>query len=351
MIGLGWFAVKAGFVIGTVMGFAGVLGWAERKQSAVMQDRVGANRASILGFRALGLFHPLADAIKMLTKEDFVPPFADKVLHLLAPLIAAVAAMSAFAFIPFGHELHIGGRVVPLVAVPMELSALYVLGVVGLAIYGPFLAGAASNSKYALMGSLRAAAQLISYEVTLGLTLMGLFLVFRSLDLQAIVAAQGGAFLGGWLPRWGIVVQPFGFLLFLAAAIAETKRVPFDLPEGESEIIGYFVEYSGMRFGLFMIAEFIEIVLFSALMATLFFGGWQVPGLARLALPQTAVALIQVGAFFTKVAALCAFQLLIRWTLPRFRYDQLMALGWKRLLPLSLLNLVGTAVVLAWLGR
>ncbi len=338
-------------MIGMVMNFAGVLGWAERKQSAVMQDRVGANRASILGFRALGLFHPIADAIKMLTKEDFVPPFADKVLHLLAPLIAAVAAMTAFAFIPFGHELHVGGRVVPLVAVPMELSALYVLGVVGLAIYGPFLAGAASNSKYALMGSLRAAAQLISYEVTLGLTLMGLFLVFRSLDLQAIVHAQGGSFFGGWLPRWGIVVQPFGFLLFLAAAIAETKRVPFDLPEGESEIIGYFVEYSGMRFGLFLMSEFIEIVLFSALMATLFFGGWQVPGLARFALPHAAVALIQVGAFFVKVAALCGFQLLIRWTLPRFRYDQLMALGWKRLLPLSLLNVLATAIILAWLGR
>jgi NADH-quinone oxidoreductase subunit H len=325
-----------------------------------MQDRIGANRASFFKFRgrevrAFGLFHIIADALKMFFKEDYTPPGGDKLLHTAAPLASVFFALMSFAAIPFGDRIHVAGREVQLQVVPLNVGLLFVFAMMSMGIYGTFLAGFSSNNKYAFLGGLRASSQMISYEITLGATLVGLLMTFNTLDLQVINHKQG-ELLWGWLPKWGIVLQPLGFLLFLVAGVAETKRVPFDLPEGESEIIGYLVEYSSMKFGAFFMVDFVETVLIAALVTTLFFGGWQVPylaadgfhfpGGATWGLSGAAVTLLQVGAFGAKVLAFCWLLLLIRWTLPRFRYDQLMRLGWKVLLPLSVLNLFATGLVL-----
>ena len=336
-----------------------LLTWVERKESAVLQDRIGANRASILGLRAFGLFQPLADAVKMVFKEDFVPAFSEKVFHTLAPFLSFFFVAVTIAAVPFGDSVTIGGRVITLQALDLSVGLLFVLAMLALGIYGILLAGWASRSRYALLGGMRGAAQLVSYEVALGFALIGLILVFPSLRLSEIVAYQGGL-LFGVLPRWGIFLQPLGFILFLIAALAETKRVPFDLPEGESEIIGFFAEYGGLKWGLFMMTDFLEVAVLSALTATLYFGGWQVPWLARdgfhfpwggdWLLPRGAVVALQLAAFQAKVAFGCWLQVLIRWTYPRLRYDQLMDLGWKVLVPLGLLNLGLTAGLVGALG-
>jgi NADH-quinone oxidoreductase subunit H len=331
----------------------------ERKQSAVMQDRIGANRASILGFRALGLFHILADSIKMFVKEDFVPPGGHRFLHTLAPFLSGFFALIGFAAIPFGDTLHLFNRTINLQIIDLNVGLLYVFAATSLGVYGVVLAGWSSNNNYAFLGSMRGCSQMFSYEITIGATILGVLMVFESLSLQSIVRAQG-ELLWGFLPKWGVLVQPLGCLLFLVAGIAETKRIPFDLPEGESEIIGFFIEYSSMKFGLFLFSDFVETILISALTTTLFFGGWQVPYLLtdgfyfpggwHWALPGLLVALLQVFAYCVKVFFFCWFLLLIRWTLPRFRYDQLMQLGWKIVFPLSLLNLLVTSFVV-WLLR
>ncbi len=331
------------------------LTWLERKESAVIQDRIGANRANIGKFRFLGLFQPFADAIKMIFKEDFVPAFSNKILHTLAPFLSFFFVAVTICAIPFGNELRIGGRTINLQVLDMDAGLLFILAMLSLGIYGIILSGWASRNRFALLGSVRGAAQLISYEVALGLSLIGLIMVYPSLRLQNIVVFQGENVFG-WLPRWGVLLQPLGFVVFLFAALAETKRVPFDLPEGESEIIGFFTEYGGLKWGLFMMTDFMEILVVSALLTTLFFGGWQVPWLAAdgfhwpwggvRALPHGLVVLFQLLAFNVKVVFFCWLQILIRWTYPRFRYDQLMDLGWKLLIPLSLLNIVGTAVVM-----
>jgi NADH-quinone oxidoreductase subunit H len=268
--------LKILLVFGGVMSLVLLLTWQERKQSALMQDRIGANRASILGFRLFGLIHSLADGLKLMSKETFIPAQAEKLLYRLAPVLAASFAMMAFAFIPFGGALSWNGRSIPLCIVDSDVGILFVFAMLSLSVYGVVLAGWSSGNKYAFLGGMRACSQMISYEITMGATLLGLFLIFQTLDLNAIVHSQG-EMIGGFLPKWGIFLQPLGFLLFLTAGVAETKRVPFDLPEGESEIIGYYVEYGGMRFGLFMMTDFIETVLIAALVTTLFLGGWQVP--------------------------------------------------------------------------
>ena len=350
------FAVlKILFILSIVLGIAGLLGWVERKQSAVMQDRIGANRADIFGFRAIGLFHPIADAIKLITKEDFVPPFADKKLHTLAPFMALFFSLAAFAVLPFGSSLEIAGREIALTVVDLDSGILFVFAMMSLVVYGVLMAGMASNNNFAFLGGVRAASQMISYEVILGSSLMGIFMAYGSLNLMEIVERQGGLFFG-IIPKWGIILQPLGFILFLTAVIAETKRVPFDLPEGESEIIGYHIEYSGMKFGMFMMTDFVETIMAAGVMTTLFFGGWQIPFLLRdgfhfpfgmtLLLPHLLVVLLQFLAFLFKVLFLCWFLMLIRWTLPRFRYDQVMKLGWKMMLPLSLINILITGIVM-----
>lgn len=353
-------AILAGIVLFAVINFAALHTWLERKQSALMQDRIGANRATIFGVRALGLFHPLADAIKMFTKEDYIPPRGDAFLHTLAPFLSLTFSLVAFAAIPFGDILRAGDLEIPLQVAPINVGLLYVFAMLSMGVYGVILAGFSSNSNYAFLGGMRASSQMLSYEITLGATILGIVMIYGTLDLQEIVRKQDTLF-WGWLPMWGVLVQPLGLLLFLTAGIAETKRIPYDIPEGESEIIGYFVEYSGMKFGMFYFTDFLETILIACLTTTLFFGGWQVPYLYRagfyfpwieggnlpaLLLPHLAVVFLQVSAFVVKVCFFCWLFMTIRWTLPRFRYDQLMHLGWKIVFPLSLLNLVLTAVVL-----
>ncbi|PYM37298.1 MAG: NADH-quinone oxidoreductase subunit H [Candidatus Rokuibacteriota bacterium] len=346
------------FVMLFVLNLGGLLTWVERKQSAIMQDRIGANRASIFGLRLWGLFHPLADAIKMLTKEEFYPARADRVLFGLAPFVSVFCALVAFASIPFGDTLSVAGREVPLQALTFNVGLLYVFAMLSLGVYGVMMAGWSSANNYALLGGQRAAALMITAEVAIGASIVGVVMVYGSLNMMDIVRAQG-AVLGGWLPMWGILTQPLAFVLFLTAGIAATKRIPFDMPEGESEIIGYFVEYSGMKFGLFVMADLLETVVIAGMTVSLFLGGWQVPYLVRdgfafpwgaaFALPRVLVTLLQVLAFMAKVVAMIWFLMLIRWTLPRFRYDQAMRLGWLGLFPLSIANIVLTGgALLLW---
>lgn len=344
-----------------VLNLAGLHTWIERKQSAIMQDRIGANRASIFGFRVLGLFHTIADALKMFTKEDIVPAGADKTLHTLAPMFSVFFGMVAFAGIPFGDHIVLGGRVIELQIAKIDVALLYVFAMLSLGVYGVILAGFASKNNYALLGGLRATAQMISYEIALGIAIIGLVVIYGTLDLQELVRAQGRYLAGGWIPQWGIVVQPVAFLVFVTAALAETKRIPFDMPEGESEVIGYFVEYSGMKFGMFFLADFLETIMVACLVTTLFFGGWQVPYLAPdgfhlpwgsfLGVSSWTYVIVGVASFSVKVLLFCFLFMQIRWTLPRFRYDQLMMLGWKGLFPISVVNVLVTAIALAIFQR
>jgi NADH-quinone oxidoreductase subunit H len=336
-----------------VLNLAGLHAWIERKQSAIIQDRIGANRASIFGFRLMGLFHPLADALKMFTKEDIIPAGADRVLHTLAPFFSVFFALVAFAGIPFGDRLVIGERIIELQVAKIDVALLYVFAMLSLGVYGVILAGFASRNNYALLGGLRATAQMLSYEIALGIAIIGIVMIYGTLDLQEIVRAQGSYFLG-WIPLWGIILQPVAFFVFVTAALAETKRIPFDMPEGESEVIGYFVEYSGMKFGMFFTADFLETIMVACLVTTLFLGGWQVPYLrpdgfhfpwgATIDLSQWSYVLLGVTAFSIKVLVFCWLFMQIRWTLPRFRYDQLMTLGWKGLFPIAVVNVLVTAV-------
>src|SRR6266481_5302960 len=351
---------RVAFVMLFVLNLGGLLGWVERKQSAIMQDRIGANRASILGLRVMGLFHPLADTLKMLTKEDFRPARADRLLFELAPFVSVFFALVAFASIPFGDTLQVAGRSVPLQAVTLNVGILYVFAMLSLGVYGVMIAGWSSGNNFALLGGQRAAALMISAEIAIGASIIGVIMVYGSLDLQSIARAQG-QLLWGWIPKWGILTQPLAFVLFLTAGIASTKRIPFDTPEGESEIIGYFVEYSGMKFGMFAMADFLETIVVAGMTTALFLGGWQVPYLqasgfvfpwgASVALPHLAVVGLQVVSFLTKVVVMLWFLMLIRGTLPRFRYDQAMRLGWLALFPLSVLNILVTALVLLAVGK
>ena len=332
------------------------LTWAERKESAVIQDRIGANRADILGLRVIGLFQPFADAIKFVFKEDFTPRFSKRFLHTLAPFLSFFFVAITISAIPFGDVLKIGGRTIKLQVLDINVGLLFILAMLSLGIYGIILAGWASNNRYTLIGGMRGAAQLISYEVALGLSLIGIIMVYPSLNLSEIVHMQG-ELLFGFLPKWGIFLQPLGLLIFFFAAFAETKRLPFDLPEGENEIVGFFTEYSGLKWGLFMMTDFMEILIVSTLLVTLFFGGWQVPWLAsdgfhfpwggQWLLPHGIVVFFQVLSFNMKVFFFCWLQILIRWTYPRFRYDQVMDFGWKLLIPMSLVNIVGTGIIMS----
>jgi len=354
-------AIKAIAILLLVLNLSAVLLWFERKGSALIQDRVGANRANIfgvgkrMGLPNLGLMNTLmADPLKLFTKEDFVPDGADKFLHALGPFLALFPVLIAFAVVPFGDSITIAGRTVQLQAASINAAALYMLATIGVGVYGVALGGWSSNNRWALLGAVRATAQMISYEIAMGLAIISVVITFGTLDLQNIVHQQGGVWFG-WLPRWGIFLQPVAFVMLLTAGMAESKRVPFDLPEGESELVaGYFTEYSGGKQAAFMLTDFAEVVLAAVLVTLFFFGGWQVPWLYRggfflgshhLLLPRIVVVVVGVLAFWTKVLLFCWLQILIRWTMPRFRYDQLMALGWKGLVPLGLLNVLVTAFV------
>lgn len=340
------------FIFGVNVGFfSPILGWVERKQSAVMQDRIGANRANIGGFTLIGLFHPIADAVKVLTKEDFIPAGANKFFHTLAPFLSLVPAIVTFSVIPFGGRYTLFGHEVNLVIADLDVGILFVFAFASLATYGVVLGGWASNNNWSLLGGLRASAQMLSYEVAMGLSVIGVIMVFGSLKLTEIGAMQADFF------RWGIFLQPLGFILFLTCAIAENKRAPFDMPEAESELVaGYFTEYSGLKFVMFWMGEFLEIVTIAGIVTTLFFGAWHLPFVSdgklleifAFAGPNGAsllAMLTNVATFFAKVIFFIWLQMTIRWTLPRFRYDQVMRLCWKMILPLSLVNIFITGLV------
>jgi len=365
-------ALKWAFlVLVLVMPLASLLTWAERRQSAMMQDRLGPNRANIGPIKLKGILHFVADALKMIFKEDFIPANVHKGLFALAPLIAIAPVLIAFCIIPFGPTIypHVVTQVMPVTPDQAQLAdsirmqifssdfgLIFYFAVLTLANYGGTIAGWASYNKWALLGGLRSSSQMMSYEVSMGLSLVGAFLICGTLEPGAIVANGASETMSAANPlNWLWLWQPVGLVLFFTAAIAETKRAPFDIPEGEPEIIGYFVEYSGMRWGIFFLAEFIEVVFIAAVVTTVFFGGWQVPfleadgfhfsGLGWAPLPHGIVALLQFAAFGLKVVLLCWFQLMVRWTLPRFRADQLMNLGWKILLPTSLAWIMFTALI------
>ena len=329
-----WVLVKVVFAMTFVMSLAGLLGWVERKQSAIMQDRIGANRADILGFRIIGLFHPIADAVKMLTKEDFVPKGAIKPLHGLAPMISLGCGLFCLAAMPFGGTVTVLGRAWSLQPIESSVGLPLVLAALGLGVHGIVMAGWASGSNYGLLGAMRGASQMIASEVCLVSSLAGALFLYGTLDLQAAVL---------WQARhtWGIFLQPLGFLLFLTAGAAVTKRTPFDLPEGESEIVGYHVEYSGMKFGMFLMTDLVESVVICCLTTVLYLGGWTIPGLDLPSLGILGGALM-VASFSLKVSLLLFLLMQVRWTLPRFRFDQLLDLGWKNMLPLSLANFLVT---------
>jgi NADH-quinone oxidoreductase subunit H len=346
--------------------FAPMLVWAERRQSAMMQDRIGPTRAGFKIFgreiRLAGLLHPVADALKFIWKEDFVPPKADKLLHALAPIIALIPPVAALAVIPFGDIFYpeywnasiprdglITGPAIDLQVAAIDVGILFIFAIAGTGVIGAAIAGYASDNKFSLLGGMRAASQLVSYEVALGLTLVPMFMLFGSLRLEEMVRWQAERSFFGFFPLWGILVNPIAFILFLTASIAESKRIPFDVPEGESELVaGYFTEYSGFKFGMFFMGEFIEVTVLAMLVTTIFLGGWDVPFLFRsgfgsydgttwLALPHVFVVMLQFLSFLFKTVLIIFLQLQIRWTLPRFRYDQIMKLCWKGLLPASLI--------------
>ena len=307
----------------------------ERRVSAWIQDRRGPNRVG-----PFGLLQPLADGIKFIFKEAILPPQAHKVLYVLAPVIIFVPAMVTFSVIPFGPSLDLFGMRIPLRIADVDSGILVILGLSSLGVYGIALAGWASNNKYSLMGGLRSSAQLISYELAMGFAVVGVLMSTGSLRLGAVVEHQ-------MRHGWNIFWQLPGFIVFFTAAFAETNRLPFDLPEAESELVaGYHTEYSGMRFSMFYMAEYANMITASALMTTLYFGGYHVPGLALLGLPPNLAALVQVAAFALKTGAFLFIYVWVRWTLPRFRYDQLMNLGWKVLLPLALAHVLWVALII-----
>jgi len=333
--------------------------WLERRGAAFIQDRVGPNRIPIFGLRNAGLLQPIADALKLLVKEDFIPARADRFLYYLAPACAMIPALLTFAVIPFADTLQIGKYSIPLQVANLNVGILFIFAIASLGVYGIVLGGWSPNNKYALLGGLRASAQMISYEISMGLAIIGILIVFESVRLNDIVRMQG-ELLYGWIPQWGILVQPLGFLLFFIAALAETNRTPFDMPEAEAEIVaGYHIEYSSFKFSMFFMAEYVNMIVASGVIVSLFLGGWQIPWLPTekmislmggTTFAAVAAACIQTGVFVVKIWTIMWIFIWLRWTLPRFRYDQLMKLGWCVMLPLALLNLILTSVIPFLLG-
>ncbi len=419
-------------LFGGAMTAGAVMTVVERKQSAWIQNRIGPNRANLRGhimgpellssFRLGGLVHLAADGIKMIFKEDIIPARGNRFLHTLAPMLVMFPILVLFAVIPWMDYWCAGGDLIVIdyrdvclsestnafSVADLDVGLLFIFAIASLGVYGVAIAGWASNSKYAILGGLRSSAQMLSYEVPMSLSVLGIVLIYRSLNLNEITRAQGDL-LFGVIPAWGIFLQPVAFLVFFTAMLAETKRAPFDVPEGESEIsTGYLTEYTGLKFGIMAMSEFIAVVFVAAVVSVLFLGGWQVPYLygdgfhmptpwlygvivllslgaaafffrayrqsrgrlpaalsalaflhgvlfvvaamtqksGFLALPYGLVVVLRIGAILFKTAVLVWFQLMLRWTLPRFRYDQIMRLGWKILIPVAVLNLIVTALVL-----
>lgn len=317
--------------------------WAERRGAGLIQDRPGPNRVG-----PFGLLQPLADAIKFFMKEDLIPSNTDRFLFVIAPGIALFSALTTFAVIPYGPSVTVDGREIQLVGADVSIGILYLFALTSLSVYGIVLAGWSSNNKFSLLGGIRSSAQIISYELAMTTAAAGVILAAGSFRLTDVVAMQTGTWLG-FLPRWNVFPQFLGFVVFYVATFAETNRVPFDLPEAEAELVGgYHTEYSAFKFAMFFMAEYVNMVVVSALTVTLFFGGWSLPGYEP---HGWAGAIVSALVFFAKTAVFVWIFIWVRWTLPRFRYDQLMRLGWKALLPIALLNLLWVAflVLKGWL--
>ena len=314
--------------------------YAERRVSAFIQGRLGPNRVG-----PQGIFQPLADGIKFLMKEDIIPAGVDKPIFILAPAILLIPALMTFAVIPFGSDITLFGRQIPLQVADVNVGILYILALTSIGVYGIVLAGWSSNSKYSLLGGLRSSAQLISYELAMGLAVVSIILLSGSLKLNDIVGDQQGHFLS-----WNVFKQPLAFLIFLVAVYAETNRLPFDLSEAEQELVGgYHTEYSSMKFAMFFMAEYANMITAAALTVTLFFGGWDVPFVNEAALGLWG-AMLSVTSFILKMGFFLFLFIWVRWTFPRFRYDQLMKLGWKVMLPLALFNIFLTAGYLTFMA-
>jgi NADH-quinone oxidoreductase subunit H len=306
----------------------------ERKISAWTQNRMGPNRVG-----PAGIFQPFADVLKLLLKEDIVPAAATKSIHTLAPFLALFVAFTTYAVIPIGPTVELFGRQIALVAADVNIGVLYIFALTSIGVYAITFSGWSSGSKYSLLGGIRSSAQMISYEISMGFSIAGVLLVSGSLRPMEIVQSQSAWF-------WNIIVQPVGFITFLVSAFAETNRLPFDLPEAEPELVGgYHTEYSSMKFAAFFLAEYANMIIASAMIVTLYLGGWDFPFADSFGLSAGWTALLQVGAFLFKLCFMLFFFIWVRWSIPRFRYDQLMNIGWKVMFPLSLVNLIWAAIV------
>lgn len=334
------------------LGVAAYSTWAERKVAAIMQDRIGPNRAG-----PWGLLQPLADGGKFFFKEDFTPAGAEKFLFVIGPCIVMFISLLTGAVIPWGKSLNIGGESFTLQVANIDIGVLYILGLASVSVYGMMLGGWASNNKYSLIGAIRASSQMISYELAMGLALLSIIMMAGSLDLGKIVEQQSHGKIWGIIPEisgmnWNIFYQPFAFLIFLVAALAETNRHPFDLPECESELVtGYSTEYSSMKLGLYLFGEYVNMFIANALIAVLFFGGYNYPGIDWVTerAGENVAGILSILIFLGKVFFGIFLFMWIRWTIPRFRYDQLMHLGWKKLIPFALINLLITAGVILFM--
>jgi NADH-quinone oxidoreductase subunit H len=322
------------------LGMAAYMTWGERKLAAILQDRVGPDRAG-----PLGLLQPIADGVKMFMKEEMLPGKSNRFLFILGPCLFMVTACMTGAVIPWGSGITIDGVLYPMQITDINIGLLYLLGVVSIGVYGIMIGGWASNNKYSLLGALRASSQMISYEVAMGLSLIALVMMTGTLSLGEISRQQDAGLAN-------VVYQPLGFLIFIICAFAETNRAPFDLPECESELVGgYHTEYSSMKLGLFLFAEYINMFISSAVMASLYWGGYNFPFQHELGLEGNTLAILQTVALFAKIVIFIFIFMWVRWTLPRFRYDQLMHLGWRVLLPLSLANIFITGIVMYLMGK
>jgi NADH-quinone oxidoreductase subunit H len=317
------------------LGIAAYATYGERKVAAFLQDRIGPDRAG-----PFGLLQPIADGVKMFLKEEIIPNASDKFLFIIGPCIFMMTSLMTSAVIPWGKSFNIGGHEFNLQVADLNVGILYIFAVVSIGGYGIMIGGWASNNKFALLGALRASSQMISYELSMGMSIIALLLFNNSLNLRDLVDAQQHG-------QWNVFYQPLGFLIFLICAFAECNRAPFDLPESESELIGgYHTEFSSMKLGLFLFAEYINMFISSAIIASLYFGGYHFPGIDSLDLSQNLAAIVSVGVFFAKIIFFILFFMWVRWTVPRFRYDQLMRLGWVVLIPLSIINVLITG---AWM--
>jgi len=336
--------VVAVFAITLVVAMYATYG--ERKVAAFLQDRLGPDRAG-----PFGILQPMADGLKFFMKEEIIPVVSNKFLFILGPSLAMMTAMMAGVLIPWGNTLIISGQEFALQITDLNVGVLYVFAVVSIGVYGIMIGGWASNNKYSLLGAIRASAQMISYEVAMGISIIALIMTTGTLSLGEIAALQKGGVGGDW-NLWNIVYQPLGFLIFLTCAFAECNRAPFDLPECETELIGgYHTEYSSMKLGFYLFAEYINMFVSSAVLSTLYFGGYNFPFMNDLGLSHNAITILGTLFLFGKIFFFIFFFMWVRWTLPRFRYDQLMNLGWKVLLPLSIVNLLITALVLILTGK